>query len=100
MNTSARKNFCAGKSQMLVFWIMCGLMILLALWFVLPPLFARGEDGKSDEMRAANVLVYQDQCRELEADLGNGLIAEPEYQKEKQELERRLLADTETAKRA
>jgi len=79
---------------------MCGLMILLALWFVLPPLFARAEDGKSDEMRAANVLVYQDQCRELEADLGNGLIAEPEYQKEKQELERRLLADTETAKRA
>lgn len=85
---------------MFLFWIVCGLMILLALWFVLPPLFAQAENGKSDEMRAANVLVYQDQCQELEADLRNGLIGEPEYQKEKQELERRLLADTETAKRA
>src|SRR5258707_6652722 len=85
---------------MFLFWIVCGLMILLALWFVLPPLFARAENGKRDEMRAANVLVYQDQCQELEADLRNGLIGEPEYQKEQQELERRLLADTETAKRA
>jgi cytochrome c-type biogenesis protein CcmH len=85
---------------MLLFWVMCGLMTLLALWFVLPPLFARAESRKSDEMRAANVLVYQDQRQELETDLRNGLIGAPEYQKEKQELERRLLADTETAKRA
>jgi cytochrome c-type biogenesis protein CcmH len=75
-------------------------MILLALWFVLPQLFAHAEGAKSDEMSAANVLVYQDQCQELETDLRNGLIGEPEYEKEKQELERRLLADTETAKRA
>src|SRR5713226_3792501 len=85
---------------MLLFWIVCGLMILLALWFVLPPLFAHADDRKSDETGAANVLVYQDQCQELDTDLRNGLIGEPEYQKEKQELERRLLADTETAKRA
>jgi cytochrome c-type biogenesis protein CcmH len=76
-------------------------MTLLALWFVLPPLFAHAEGRKSDEVRAANVLIYQDQCQELETDLRNGLIGEPEYQKEKQELERRLLADTESsAKRA
>ena len=85
---------------MLIFWIICGLMTLLALWFVLPPLFAPTEGRKSDEMREANVLVYQDQCQELETDLRNGLIGEPEYQKEKEELERRLLADTETANRA
>ena len=75
-------------------------MILLALWFVLPPLFAHAESRKSDEMRAANVLVYQDQRQELDTDLRNGLIGESEYQKEQQELERRLLVDTETAKRA
>ena len=85
---------------MFLFWIICGLMILLALWFVLPPLFAYAESRKSDEMRAANVLVYQDQRQELDTDLSNGLIGEPEYQKEQQELERRLLADTETAKGA
>jgi cytochrome c-type biogenesis protein CcmH len=75
-------------------------MILLALWFVLPPLFAHAESRKSDEMRAANVLVYQDQRQELETDLRNGLIGEQEQQKEKEELERRLLADIETAVRA
>src|SRR5437016_14669093 len=85
---------------MFLFWIICGLMILLALWFVLPPLFAYAESRKSDDMRASNVLVYQDQRQELDTDLRNGLIGEPEYQKEQQELERRLLADTETAKRA
>ena len=85
---------------MLLFWVICGLMTLLALWFVLPPLFAFAGGRKIDETRAANVLVYQDQCEELETDLRNRLIGEPEYQKEKQELERRLLADTETAKRA
>src|SRR5437773_12169262 len=75
-------------------------MTLLALWFVLPPLFAHAEGRKVDEVRAANVLIYQDQCQELETDSHNGLIGEAEYQKEKQELERRLLADTETPKRA
>jgi cytochrome c-type biogenesis protein CcmH len=85
---------------MLLFWIVCGLMILLALWFVLPPLFAHAGGQKSDEMRAANVLIYQDQRQELETDLRNGLIGEQDQQKEKEELERRLLADTETAKRA
>ncbi|HVS83285.1 MAG TPA: c-type cytochrome biogenesis protein CcmI [Pyrinomonadaceae bacterium] len=83
---------------MLLFWIICVLMILLALWFVLPPLFARTESRKSDELRAANVLIYQDQYQELETDLRNGLIGEPEQQKEKVELERRLLADIEAAK--
>lgn len=82
---------------MLLFSIICALMILLALWFVLPPLFARTENGKDDDVQAANVLVYQDQSQELETDLLNGLIGEPEYQKEKEELERRLLADIETA---
>src|SRR6266481_4925263 len=85
---------------MLLFWIVCGLMIVLALWFVLPPLFAPAENEKRDAMRAANVLVYQDQCQELETDFRNGLIGEPEYQKEQQELERRLLSDTESANRA
>jgi cytochrome c-type biogenesis protein CcmH len=75
-------------------------MILLALWFVLPPLFARTEGQQPDEVSAANLLIYQDQCQELETDLRNGLIAEPEYQKEKEELERRLLADVETVARA
>jgi len=85
---------------MLLFWIICALMLLLALWFVVPPLLQRAEISKSDEVRAANVLVYQDQYQELETDFRNGLIGEQEQQKVKEELERRLLADIEAAKRA
>ena len=78
---------------MLVFWIICALMVLLALWFVLPPLFQGEAKTKTDEARAANLLVYQDQHRELEADLKTGLLSDAQYQQDKEELERRLLDD-------
>lgn len=78
---------------MITFWIICALMVLLTLWFVLPALLKRDPEAKPDEARAANLLVYQDQHRELEADLKNGLLTEEQYQKDKEELERRLLDD-------
>jgi cytochrome c-type biogenesis protein CcmH len=81
---------------MIAFWAICGLMILLALWFVLPALFQRQEEGNPDDRRAANLVVYQDQYRELETDLRAGLLGEDQYQKEKEELERRLLDDVKS----
>src|SRR5437867_2944982 len=82
---------------MLVFWIVIALLVLLALWFVLPPLFQSDETKSDDDLRAANVSIYQDQYRELEDDLRNGLIADDEYRRQKEELERRLLEDVSTA---
>src|SRR2546426_6031866 len=81
---------------MLIFWIIIGLLILLALWFVLPPLFQSDETKKEDDLRAVNISIYQDQFQELEDDRRNGLIAEEQYQREKEELERRLLDDVRT----
>ena len=78
---------------MLTFWIIAALFILLALWFVLPPLLQKSSDDEGDDLRAANVLIYQDQSREMEADLKNGLVSEEQYQQDKEELERRLLDD-------
>jgi cytochrome c-type biogenesis protein CcmH len=78
---------------MLTFWIIAALFILLALWFVLPALVQKSNPDEEVERREANVLVYRDQNRELEADLKNGLIGEEQYQQEKTELERRLLED-------
>lgn len=80
---------------MVIFWIICALLVLLALWFVLPAFLQQGEQTKPDDRRAANLLVYQDQYHELEADLKNGLIAQEQYQQEKDELERRLLDDVQ-----
>ena len=81
---------------MLIFWIIIALLILLALWFVLPPLFQADETRSEDDLREANVSIYQQQYHELEDDLRNGLIAEEQYQREKDELERRLLDDVKT----
>jgi len=78
---------------MLTFWIIAALFILLALWFVLPALLQKPNQDEEVERREANVMVYKDQHRELEADLKSDLIGEKQYQDEKQELERRLLED-------
>lgn len=78
---------------MLTFWIIAALFILLALWFVLPALLQQPSKDEEAERREANVLVYKDQYRELEADLKSGLIGEPQYQAEQEEIERRLLED-------
>lgn len=68
-------------------------MILLALWFILPALLQKPNDAEEVQRREANVFVYRDQNRELEADLKNGLLDDEQYQAEKAELERRLLED-------
>jgi cytochrome c-type biogenesis protein CcmH len=83
---------------MLIFWIVCALLVLLALWFVLPAFLEQGEETKTDDQQAANLLVYQDQYQELEADLKNGLIAQEPYQHEKDELERRVLEEVQKEK--
>lgn len=74
------------------------MMILMALWFVLPALWQTATGAKSDEARAANLLVYQDQLREMDADLKAGLFSEAQYEQDKEELERRLLEDVGESK--
>jgi cytochrome c-type biogenesis protein CcmH len=78
---------------MLTFWIIAALLILLALWFILPALLQKPTADEDVERREANILIYKDQHRELEADLNNGLIGKEQYELEKAELERRLLED-------
>ncbi|HSE19057.1 MAG TPA: c-type cytochrome biogenesis protein CcmI [Pyrinomonadaceae bacterium] len=82
---------------MILFWVICALLIVIALAFVLPPLLQRAEalEVVSDEERKqANIAVYRDQLSELEGDLRNGIIAEEQYAQDRDEIERRLLEDT------
>ena len=86
---------------MILFWIICAALILIALAFVLPPALQRsGEtDVKADdERREANIAVYRDQLSELDADLRNGIVAEDQYAQDREEIERRLLEDTAQAR--
>ena len=80
---------------MITFWLICGVFILIALAFVLPPLFQTETHAQPDESgsREANITVYKDQLSELEADLRNGIIATQQYEQDRDEIQRRLLED-------
>jgi len=81
----------------ILFWLVCAVLILIALAFVLPPVLQRSEQADvkaDDERRQANIAVYRDQLSELDADRRNGIVAEEQYAQDREEIERRLLEDT------
>ena len=84
---------------MILFWVICALMIVIALAFVVPPALQQSESSKGaveDDRKQANIAVYRDQLAELEADLRNGLVSEEQYAQDRDEIQRRLLEDTAT----
>lgn len=86
---------------MILFWAICALFILIALVFILPPALQGSEESDragDDERKQANIAVYRDQLSELKTDLQNGIVSEEQYAQDRDELERRLLEDTNTAK--
>src|ERR1043165_2347236 len=85
---------------MILFWLICMAMMVVALLFVLPPAL-RADASKSkdeNERRNANIAIYRDQLAELEADLRNGIVSEEQYAQDRDDIERRLLEDTATDK--
>jgi cytochrome c-type biogenesis protein CcmH len=81
---------------MTLFWAICAALAALALALVLRPLLARrGAAGVS--RREANIAIYRDQRRELDADLAAGKLAPPEHEKARTELEARLLEDVDAS---
>ena len=86
---------------MILFWLICAAFILIALAFILPPALQRSEESDrkgDDERKLANIAVYRDQLAELKTDLQNGIVSEEQYAQDRDEIERRLLEDTKSAK--
>ena len=86
---------------MILFWLICAGLLVIALAFLLPTLFERSktsQEGSEAERKQANIAVYRDQLSELEADVRNGIIAEEQYAQDRDEIERRLLEDTATTR--
>jgi cytochrome c-type biogenesis protein CcmH len=76
-----------------LFWAAAAACVVVALAFVLPALLrARGGSDKAAR-RDVNIAVYRDQLKELDADRANGLLADAQYQRARQELEARLAED-------
>jgi cytochrome c-type biogenesis protein CcmH len=81
---------------MMSFWIFAGLLTVMALCYVLPPLLQRVEQ-RDDERKRANVSIYRDQFSELERDLRDGVLDKEQYEQGRLELQRRLLEDVAPA---
>ncbi len=78
---------------MIAFWTICGILILIALLFVLTPLLRKEIRGNAVERGKLNISLYQQQLAELEADRSNGMVNEIQYEEGKQEIQKRLLED-------
>jgi cytochrome c-type biogenesis protein CcmH len=77
---------------MILFWSVGGALAALALGLVLWPLLRR-RDPRAVSRDSANLAIYRDQLREVEADLAAGKLAREDYERSRAELEARVLED-------
>lgn len=82
---------------MIDFWLAAGLLLLVALAFLLIPVL-RGRKAQAEEDRTAlNVALYQERLAELQGQRSAGTLTEEQLEAGRAEAARELLADTEGA---
>lgn len=80
---------------MIEFWLAAGLLLLVALAFLLIPVL-RGRKAQTEEDRTAlNVALYQERLAELQGQQAAGVLTAEQWQAGQAEAARELLADTE-----
>lgn len=82
---------------MTVFWILAGLLMIVALLFVLLPLLGKRVLYAGISRQQANLSIYRDQLRELDRDMASGAIAEEQYKATRYEIESRALEEAASA---
>lgn len=85
---------------MTLFWIVCAVLLLIALLFLVLPLW-RASANDNDVLRdAANLEILRDQSAEMEADLKNGLLTQEAFEQGKRELQARLLDEVKVTEQS
>jgi cytochrome c-type biogenesis protein CcmH len=77
------------------FVVVCAGLILLALLFALPPFLRRADRARGADRREINLAIYREQIRELDRDVGAGTLSREQWQKDRDELSRRMLEDVQ-----
>lgn len=85
---------------MTFFAVICILLIVVALAFVLPPLRHPERIDAASSTAEANVAVYRCQLAEMESDHRHQIITNEQFLRDREELERRLIADLPDDSRA
>jgi len=79
---------------MIVFWLVAGALVMIAILALVLPLLGRGGGSKPVVGSEVNLSVYRDQLRELEADRAAGTLDDIQYQNARTDLEARVLEDS------
>jgi cytochrome c-type biogenesis protein CcmH len=77
-----------------VFWVLALLLTLGAVLLLLLPLLRTGIQATPGAMEQVRLAVFDQQLRDLEADLANGLLEAGQFARARADLERGLLEDT------
>ena len=81
---------------MTLFWILCAVLLIVALPFVVWPLWRKTATNNDVLRDAANLEILRDQATELEADLNNSLLTQESFEQGRRELQVRLLDEVKT----
>lgn len=81
---------------MILFWTLCAALLVLAMLFIVLPLWRKSTHSNEVLCDAANLGILRDQSSELEVDLQNGLLTQEAYEQGKRELQGRLLDEVKS----
>ncbi|MBU1776280.1 MAG: c-type cytochrome biogenesis protein CcmI, partial [Gammaproteobacteria bacterium] len=82
---------------MTTFWIICALLLVVAVLFVGVPLWRGTSRNNAVARDAANLEIYRDQIAEMDTDLRNGLLTPELHEQGTRELQARLLDEVHSA---
>lgn len=85
---------------MTIFWFIAACLLVAALLFVLPPLLRQPERSKAAQLEheELNLSVLRNQLAELDQDFANKIITAEQHQRNRTEIERRILQEVELGK--
>jgi len=78
---------------MTVFWIICAVLLLIAIPFIAYPLWRGTVKSNTVARDAANLEILRDQINEMDVDLKNGLLSAELHEQGKRELQSRVLEE-------
>jgi cytochrome c-type biogenesis protein CcmH len=78
------------------FWIIAALLLVVAVLFVVVPLWRGAIKNNTIVRDAANLEIFRDQVAEMDQDLANGLLTPELYEQGKRELQARMMAEVQS----
>jgi cytochrome c-type biogenesis protein CcmH len=81
----------------ILFLAIATLLAALALAFLLPPLLRARAPAAAAAREEANAAIYREQLAELDTELARGAMSEEAYALARRELERRIVAESQSA---